>query len=87
MFHGQECPHCRVMHPIVDKIISEGIDIEKKEVWHDEANAEEMRNFSEIISEACGGGLCVPAFVDEEKNRNICGEIPYEELKEWINKG
>jgi glutaredoxin len=86
MFHGRECPHCRVMHPIVDKLIEEGNDIEKLEVWHDDNNASKMREFSEIITKACGGDLAVPTFFDEEGNRAICGEISYTDLKEWINK-
>jgi hypothetical protein len=86
MFHGQECPHCAAMQPIVDRLIKEGFNIEKKEVWHNERNAQEMRKFSAIISEACGGDLCVPAFVDETNNKTICGEFTYEELKEWMSK-
>jgi thiol-disulfide isomerase/thioredoxin len=86
MFHGQECPHCRVMHPIVDQLISEGFNIEKLEVWHNENNANKMRGFSEIITEASGGDLAVPTFLDEENKRAICGEMSYEDLKKWINQ-
>jgi len=85
MFYGQECPHCRVMHPIVDRIIEEGCDIEKREVWHDENNANKMREFSEIITNACGGDLAVPTFLDEELKRATCGEMSYEDLKKWIS--
>ena len=59
MFHGRECPHCRVMHPIVDRLIAEGCRIEKLEVWHDENNAKKMRDFSDIIRAASGGDLPV----------------------------
>lgn len=86
MFYGQECPHCRVMQPIVDKLIEEGNDIEKLEVWHNDGNAAKMREFSEIITEAGGGDLAVPTFLDKESSRAICGEISYENLKKWINK-
>lgn len=86
MFHGQECPHCRVMHPIVDKIIAEGGDVDKLEVWHDEANANKMRESAEIITKACGGDLAVPTFLDKEGGRAICGEMSYEDLKQWIDK-
>lgn len=86
MFHGRECPHCRVMHPIVDKLIEEGMDIEKLEVWHDDNNADEMRKFSEVIMKACGTDLGVPTFLDKEGNRAICGEVSYAELKKWINQ-
>lgn len=86
MFHGEECPHCQAMHPIVDKLIKEGINIEKFEVWHNENNADDMRKFSEVIIKACGGDLGVPVFLDKENDKVICGEISYIELKKWINK-
>ena len=86
MFHGQECPHCRVMHPIVDKLISEGYDIIKFEVWHNENNANKMRGYAKIITEASGGDLAVPTFLDEKGERAICGEMSYENLKQWINE-
>jgi len=34
-FYGKECPHCNKMMPLVDKLIKEGYQIEKFEVWHD----------------------------------------------------
>lgn len=86
MFHGQECPHCRVMQPIVDRLISEEYNIEKLEVWHNENNANKMRSFAEIITAACGGDLAVPTFLDEENKKAICGEMSYEDLKKWINQ-
>ena len=87
MFHGRECPHCKVMHPIVNRLIREGAKIEKLEVWHDEKNAEEMRKSGELIRKVCDGDLGTPTFLDKKKGRAICGEIPYEELKKWIKKG
>jgi thiol-disulfide isomerase/thioredoxin len=86
MFHGRECPHCRVMHPIVDRLIAEGCRIEKLEVWHDENNAKKMRDFSDIIRAASGGDLPVPTFLDQAGKRAICGEMSYEDLKQWINQ-
>jgi len=86
MFHGQECPHCRVMHPIVDQLIAEGYDIVKLEVWHNEDNASKMRSYAKIIAAASGGDLSVPTFLDEEEGRAICGEMSYQELKQWINE-
>lgn len=86
MFYGAECPHCRVMHPIVDKLIAEGIDIEKLEVWHNDSNANKMRESSEVIMAAGGGDLAVPTFFDFAGNRAICGEMSYEDLKQWINQ-
>lgn len=86
MFHGRECPHCKFMHPIVDKLIGEGVNIEKLEIWHDENNAEEMRKFSEIIMSSCDGEMGVPTFLDKAGKRATCGEMSYDELKLWINK-
>jgi len=86
MFYGASCPHCHHMMPIVDKLKKQGFDIEKKEVWENEQNAEEMRGFKDIIIPACGDGLGVPAFVNAEKNKAVCGEQTYEELKEWLQE-
>ena len=83
MFHGRECPHCRAMMPLVDKVIAEGFPIEKLEVWHDEKNAALMRSYKPVISVKCGGQLRVPTFINPETEDAICGEIPYEKLKAW----
>ena len=85
-FYGIECPHCVTMEIIVDKLISEGFNIKKLEVWHNENNANEMRKYAKIITEASGGDLAVPTFLDKENERAICGEMSYEDLKQWINK-
>lgn len=84
MFHGRECPHCAVMHPVVDKLISEGFVFEKLEVWHDKKNADQMRSHAKVIMTACDGDLSVPTFFDKENNRAICGEMSLSELKSWI---
>ncbi len=87
MFYGQECPHCHAMTGPVDELNKENdIEIEKREVWHNEENAEKMRAHQDIIANACGGDLGVPAFFDEDKKRAICGEMPTEKLKQWINE-
>ena len=66
-FYGDTCPHCVKMMPIVDKLIAEGIAIEKKEVWNHEENATE---FEKIDKGRCGG---VPFFVNTTTNEFICG--------------
>jgi len=86
MFHGASCPHCHHMMPIVDELKNEGFNIEKKEVWENEQNAREMRKFKDIIIPACGDGLGVPAFINTDKNKAICGEKSYEQLKEWLKQ-
>ena len=87
MFHGRDCPHCHAMMHVVDELSkNDGIKIKKLEVWHNEKNAEEMRGFKDIIIPACGDGLGTPAFVNAEKNKALCGEQTYEELKKWITQ-
>ncbi|MFQ6038657.1 MAG: thioredoxin family protein [Candidatus Aminicenantales bacterium] len=87
MFHGRECPHCIVMMPLVDRVEKEtGVTIEKLEVWHNEANADLMRSYRDIIAPKCGGQLRTPTFMNTETNDIICGEVPYEKLKEWALK-
>jgi ribosomal protein S27AE len=86
MYRGEECPHCHVMMPIVDRLIKDGFDIEKKEVWHNEKNAEEMRSNKEIILRDCDNNLGVPCFLSLKTKRAMCGECSYEELKKWLIK-
>ena len=84
MFHGRECPHCKKMHPVVDKLEKEtGINIDRLEVWHDEKNADLMRAKRDIISPKCGGQLRVPTFFNTETEDVVCGEVEYEKLKVW----
>ena len=86
MFHGASCPHCHHMMPIVDKLIEEGFEIEKLEIWSNPENAAKMRSFKDIIMPVCGDGLGVPTFLIAERKKALCGEYTYEELKEWIQK-
>jgi len=87
MFHGKECPHCQVMMPLVDKLIKEeSIEIDKKEVWHHDKNADLMRSYRNIIEPKCGGQLRTPTFMNTETNDIICGEVQYEKLKDWASR-
>jgi len=87
MFHGRECPHCKVMMPLVEKMENEtGIRLEKYEVWHDEKNADLMRSYRGVIAPKCGGQLRVPTFLDTETHDLMCGEVEYNKLKEWASK-
>jgi thiol-disulfide isomerase/thioredoxin len=84
MFHGKECPHCQAMMPLVDKLEKEeGIALDKKEVWHNEKNADLMRSYRDIIAPKCGGQLRTPTFMNTETNDIVCGEVEYDKLKEW----
>ena len=87
MFWAKECPHCRNMMPLVDRLIEEeGVKIEKLEIWHNEENADLMRSYKDVIAHKCGGQLRTPTFFDSETNDVICGEVEYEALKEWAMK-
>lgn len=77
-FYGEECPHCRKMDRLVERLEEEeDVEVEKFEVWHDEQNAQKFR---EIDQGRCGG---VPFFYNEETEDTICGEVSYDRLKEW----
>ena len=87
MFHGRECPHCKKMFPLVDRLEKEtGLTVDRREVWHDEKNADLMRSKRDIISAKCGGQLRVPTFLNSETDDVMCGEFEYEKLKEWSTK-
>ena len=87
MFHGRECPHCKKMMPRVEKLEKETeIRLEKLEVWHDEKNADLMRSYRQVLAPKCGGQLRVPTFLNPENSDVICGEVEFEELKEWAEK-
>ncbi len=87
MFWARECPHCKNMMPLVDRLMDEeGVEIEKLEIWHNEENADLMRSYKDVIAPKCGGQLRTPTFFDTETNDVICGEVEYEVLKEWALK-
>ena len=87
MFHGKECPHCKKMHPLVDRLEQETeVSIERLEVWHNDKNADLMRSKRDVIAPHCGGQLRVPTFIKVETNDVMCGEVEYNELKAWSTK-
>jgi len=87
MFHGRECPHCQVMMPLVDRLENEeGIEIDRKEIWHNDKNADLMRSHRAIIEPKCGGQLRTPTFMNTETNDILCGELEYDKLKEWATR-
>lgn len=87
MFHGSECPHCKKMMPLVEKLEQEtGVRFDKREVWHDEKNADLMRSYRAALTPKCGGQLRVPTFFNPETHDAVCGEVEYEKLKEWALK-
>ncbi len=84
-FHGKECPHCRQLKPVVDQFEAEtGIIMDKLEVWHDQENQKLMQKYGDVISDACGGDLGVPAFYNERTGKAVCGaRINMDKLKAW----
>jgi thiol-disulfide isomerase/thioredoxin len=88
MFYARECPHCKNMMPLVDKLEKEeSIKFERLEIWHNEKNADLMRSFRPVITPKCGGQLRTPTFFNTETNDALCGEVEYEKLKNWVKKG
>jgi len=87
MFHARECPHCRRMMPLVERLEKEeGIVFEKLEVWHNEKNADLMRSYRDILAPKCGGQLRTPTFFNTETKDVMCGEVEYDRLKVWAAK-
>ena len=78
-FYGLECPHCVAMESLVDKLLSEGFPVIKLETWHNKENEEKMVGLDK------GSGMCggVPFFFNENNQKTLCGEVKYEELKDW----
>jgi thiol-disulfide isomerase/thioredoxin len=86
-FHGEDCPHCARMRPIVDKLEKQlKCKITRLEVWYNEKNAEKMRGYADIIMENGEGTLGVPAFVDVENKECLVGEQSEKELKKWLKE-
>lgn len=76
-FYGKDCEHCKLMEGLVQKLKEDGIKVKHMEVWENKDNEAYM---IELDKEPCGG---VPFFVNTKSGKTICGEVPYEELKEW----
>ena len=71
------------MIPIIEKVEKElGIKFTKLEVWHDNGNANFMKQVDkdENGNEFCGG---VPFFYNEKTGKKICGNTSKEKLKAW----
>ncbi len=77
MFYGEECPHCHTMMPLVDKLIAEGLPIDKLETWHNDENAKLQKKYDTGL---CGG---VPFFYNTESKKFICGGSDEDGLRAW----
>ncbi len=78
-FYGDECPHCLVMMPMVEKLERElGVTVEKFEVWNNEENAKKLHDIDQGV---CGG---VPFFYNDVTGQKICGSCDEAELRAWM---
>jgi thiol-disulfide isomerase/thioredoxin len=78
-FYGTECPSCIIVEPHVDKLISEGFNIRKIEVWHNLENDKLLMEL-DVGENRCGG---IPFFLNQITGKSICGEATYKEIKNW----
>lgn len=78
-FYGLECPNCIVVEKHVDKLISEGVNIKKVEVWHNTENDKLLEELDKG-EDMCGG---VPFLLNQITGKTICGEATYKEVKSW----
>lgn len=91
-FWGRECPHCAKLHPIVTDVSNQltkesGNGITELEVWHSEENAKLMRSYSNVMKQACGGSLGVPALYNEKTKKALCGmSTTKEQLLKWAKE-
>ncbi|MBI2232569.1 MAG: hypothetical protein HYU56_01505 [Candidatus Aenigmarchaeota archaeon] len=77
-FYGTECPHCKTMEPLIDRLEKEtALKIQRLEVWHNEANAKLLRQLDKGF---CGG---VPFFFNKKTEKWICGSTTYDKFKAW----
>lgn len=81
-FYGDECEYCIEVMKHVDKLIDEGFDIQKIEVWNNKENDEIMMKL-DTGENMCGG---VPFFLNKKTGKTICGETSYKEIKNWAEK-
>jgi hypothetical protein len=78
-FYGLDCPHCIKVEKHIDRLIGEGFNIKKLEVWNNKVNDELMLNLDKG-EDVCGG---VPFFINQNTGKTICGEASYKEIKNW----
>ncbi len=81
-FYGDECDFCIEVMNHVDRLIDEGFDIKKMEVWNNKENDKIMEELDRG-DDCCGG---VPFFINKKTKETICGEASYKQIKEWAEK-
>ena len=79
-FYGTECPHCKDMEPLMERLEKEtGLKIERFEVWHNSKNAKLMEQYDKGY---CGG---VPFFFNKKTGKWVCGSTSWEKFKAWAS--
>ena len=68
------------MRKLTNKLMLEypSVHIERKEVWHNDENMAFIKECDK--ADQCGG---VPFFFNDSNKKWLCGEVSYDELKEW----
>lgn len=77
-FYGETCSHCKAMEKVVAQLETTGIKVTRLEV---ENNKENENMFIKLDVDPCCEG--VPFFVNTKTGCTICGEVEYDELKNW----
>lgn len=81
MFTGAECPHCDAMRVLCAKLaFDEGIQIDEREVWNHPENAKLLESYK---TPDCDG---LPFFFHVGTGETLCGEVRYNELRDWAKK-
>lgn len=78
-FYGDGCEHCKNEEGIVDALKSEGVVLEKIEVWNNKEN-DLLLEALDCGSDNCGG---IPFFYNQKNKKTLCGEVTKEEILEW----
>lgn len=82
-FTGKDCDHCELMRRLVDRLKEEfGILVEEKEVWQNESNYRLLENYTK--ENQCPG---IPVFVNIKTGVVLCGEVSYNQLRDWAQGG
>ncbi|MEM3411698.1 MAG: thioredoxin family protein [archaeon] len=85
-FYSVDCPHCRKMIPIVEKVENDtGVNFLKLEVSYNETNRIILSAYSSLIEKYCGA-VGVPSFVALKTKKVVCGEMSYFDLKKFVEE-
>jgi len=69
------------MEKLVDKLMKEGYQVEKVEIWHNEENNKMLEKL-DCEDEPCGG---VPFFLNQKTHATLCGEVTFKEIQNWAD--